>query len=110
MELNSIINDDNISMKIQDIYKYIEKNDDKIDNILDEVFDDLRNIYPNIVRTQDSVEISGFTIENINYERDRIQTSLHYHSKQILNDMSYLLAYCFKVALIGHTTITIKKR
>lgn len=110
MELNSIINDNDISIKMQDIYKYIEKNEDKIDIILDDTFDDLRNTYPNIIRTQDSVEVSNIELQSLMHEKERITSVLQHYSRITLGDMNHLMSYCFKIVIINQNTVAIKKR
>lgn len=108
MELNSVINNDELSVKMKDIYKFIDKNENKINTIFIRTYNDIKNLYPDISLIENTIE---FVCKkgNITSVRNEMQSILSYHAKEVLKDNSYLLPYAFKVS-IASNTITITKR
>ena len=51
--LNNIIDDENFSNKMRQMYDDVLKYSDILDNIFDEVCDDISNIYPDTVVSED---------------------------------------------------------
>jgi len=110
MELNSIINDDSISMKIQDIYKYIDKHESDFDTIFNRTYNDIKNLYQNVSFSDDTIEVFDENTTNNIDLRNKCIEMLSYHSKEILKDKSYLMTYAFKFSYIGNKTIITRKR
>lgn len=108
MDLNSIINNDNISIKMKDIYKFIDKNEDKFNEIFNRTFDDIKNIFPNVTITNDIIEISNIE-DSFGNTRDECFKILSHHSKNILGENSYLMSYGFKINGLKDTISIVKK-
>lgn len=109
MELTSVINNDGISNKMKDIYKFIEKHGNDIDDILNKAYQDIKNLYPGVSMTGGVIEVSGIDTDSIVSVRNECHTILSYHAKQVLADNSYLSAYAFKINMMK-TKITIAKK
>lgn len=109
MKLDSIINDDTITEKIQDIYKYIEKHDDQFDDIIDFSFEDIRNIYKDVKKVTDYIEIPSVDPDDVFTARDKCNSILNHHGEKILGDKKHLIQYAFKINIIGNMVQIIKK-
>lgn len=109
MQLDSVINDDKISIKIKDIYKFIDKNETKINDIFDRTYNDINNIFSNVLKNNDTIEISNIDITEIMNKRNECHGILAHHSKEILGDDSYMLPYAFKIKILKNTISIIKK-
>lgn len=110
MELNSIINDDELSMKMQDIYKFIDRNHDKFDTIFERVFDDIKKQYSDAVLVDNTIELNNIDVKAIVDITNNCQNILSYHAKSILEDKKYLISYVFKINTINNSVNIIKKK
>jgi len=106
MELNSIINDNDISMKMRDIYKYISKNEDKFNEIFNLTFDDLKNMYSDVTKEEDTITIIS---DNIVVDRNKVHSTMQYHANQLLGDNDYITPYAFRINTGDNTIKLIKK-
>lgn len=109
MKLDSIINDDTITEKIQDIYKYIEKHDDQFDDIIDFSFEDIRNIYKDVRKINDYIEIPSTEPDSVLVAKDKCNSILMHHGEHILGDKKHLISYAFKINIIGDMIQIVKK-
>ena len=109
MQLNSVINDDKISIKMKDIYKFIEKNESKFNDIFDRTYADINNIFSNVMKNTDTIEISGIDTAEILNKRNECHSILSHHAKEILGENSYILPYAFKINMLKDTINIIKK-
>lgn len=113
MELNSIINNDTLSGKLSDIYKFINKNEDKFNDIFNRLYNDIKNLYPNTTMVNNTIEVcddnDNMDSNSSSIKDDAIYSMLHYHAKEVLGDKSDLVLYNFEINKFMNR-ITIEKK
>ena len=109
MELTSVINSDKINNKIRDIYKKIEKNDDKLNEVFKRTFDDINIIFSNVNMNSNTIEILNNDMLSIMEKRNECHDILSHHADDVLDAYSYLLPFAFKINVVNDM-ITINKK
>lgn len=109
MELNSIINDDKINNKIRNIYKVINKNEDKFNEVFSRTFEDIKNIFSDATMNSNIIEILNNDMHSIMEKRNECHDILSHHADDVLDVYSYLIPFVFKINVVKDM-ITISKK
>ena len=109
--MNSIINNGDVTGKIKNVYKFIEKHEKDIINIFETVYKDISSIFSDTTKDEDSITIIITESDSIDSVHCMVNDMIQKHTKDILgNNNGHITQYVFKTAIVDKAvTILLKK-
>lgn len=110
MMINNIIDDNKVTGKIKNVYKFIDKHNTDIMNIFETAYKDISSIFSDVVKDENSINITINEPDSINSVHNMVNDIINKHTKDILGeDNGYIIDYIFKTAIIDNVVTILLK-
>lgn len=111
MLIDTVINDDDITLKVKKVIKYINKHEGLVDKLFLDIYEDLKNQSLLIDKNEESIIITT-TKANMNAVLDTVNNCIDHQTKNNFPEKLYktTIVFLFRVVQIDDTTIHIIRK
>lgn len=111
MLIDTVVNDDDITLKVKKVIKYIDKHEGLIDKLFLDIFEDLKSQSYNIEKTEGSI-IINVKKTDMNTVLTTVNECIDHHTKNNFPEKLYktTVVFLFRVVQTDEKTIQIIRK
>lgn len=114
MEINNIVDDSQITSTVRQLYKFIDTNEEKFNEIFEIILNDLTNQFMTVERqSKNTIVVEAKNAKTANKIYDMVYDCIKCHVEKnvpISTNNLNIVNYIFKVTVVNNRIIIMKKR